>query len=157
MAPQKKQFKKSWDLSTMVVTLTHTAGRSESFDFNSLPADMQRMCSLNGLTQKLADKAAKEVGTPASEKWEGIMAAWEALLQNEWTMRSEGQGSMLLRALCEAYPTRDKGELKATLDGWSNAERNAVSRSSRIKPILDRMQSERASDIDADALLSELE
>ena len=135
----------------------HVAGRKETFAFNSLSPEIRAMLGLHGLTQKLADKAAKEAGTPANEKWEGIMLIWEALLSGAWALRSEGQGSMLLRALCEAYPARDKGDLKATLDGWSTAERNAVSRSARIKPILDRMQADKASDIDADALLSELE
>lgn len=157
MAPQKKSFKKSWNLETMEVTLEHSAGRKETFAFLALPETVRAMLGLHGLTQKLADKAAKEAGTPAAEKWDGIMAAWETLLAGEWSMRSEGQGSMLLRALCEAYPAKDKSELKATIDGWSTAERNAVSRSARIKPILDRIQAERASDIDADALLDELE
>ena len=157
MAPQKKSFSKSWDEELMTVTLTHVQGRSETFAFNALPAPIQARLGLYGLTQKLSDKAAKEAGTPAAEKWDGIMSAYAALLNGDWSTRGEGAGSMLLRAMCEAYPARGREELKAVIDGWSTAERNAVSRSSRIKPILDRLQAERASDIDADDLLAELE
>lgn len=157
MAPQKKSFKKTWDVEALIVNLESSDGRGGNFRLSDIPVALHPMLMLHGLTQKLSDATAKEAGTSLAEKWEAIGEVWESLKAGEWSMRKEGAGSMLLRALCEAYPNKDRGELKATLEGWSTAERNAVSRSARIKPILDRLQAERASDIDADALLGELE
>ena len=157
MAPQKKLFKKSWNLEALTVTLESADGNRGAFPIAAIPANLHPMLMLHGLTQKLSDATAGPAGTTLAEKWAAIMDTWEALRGGEWSMRREGAGSLLLRALCEAYPAKDRGELKAALDGWSTAERNAVSRSSRIKPILDRLQAERTTDVDADALLGELE
>lgn len=157
MAPQKKIFRKAWDEDKGIVTLSTNDTDRREFRLDNLSEEIRRRLELHGLTQKLSDATAKEAGTSIAEKWEAIKEVWATLLSGEWSMKREGQGTMLLRALCEAYPHRTRDDLKTWLDARTNAERTALTRSDRIKPIIDRMIAERSSDIDTDAMLDELE
>lgn len=155
MAPQKKVFKKSWDGNVVILATSEKDARR--FDVALLSDDIRAKLTLHGLTQKLSDATAKEAGTSVEEKWEAIGEVWAALQAGEWSLKREGQGTMLLRALCEVYPNRTRDALKVWLDGRSTAEKTALSRNPRVKEVLDRLAAERASDIDTDALLDELE
>lgn len=156
MAPQKKTFKKAWDLDTQTVTLTD-GDRETVYRLADLSDELRLTLALHGLVQKLADSAAKEAGTPVEEKWAAIDATWDALAAGEWSRKREGQGTLLLRALCEVYPNRAKDDLKAWLDARTPAERTALSLNPRIKSVLDALQAERTTAIDTDALLDDLE
>lgn len=157
MAPQKKIFKKAWNEENGTVTLSTDEGSKREFRLDDLSPDIRRKLELHGLTQKLSDATAKEAGTSIGEKWEAIESVWMTLASGEWSMKREGQGTLLLRALCEAYPSRTRDDLKTWLDARSAAERTALTRSERLKPIIDRMIAERSTDIDTDAMLDELE
>lgn len=157
MAPQKKLFRKMWDEDRGILTLSTNDTDKHEFCLETLTPEIRRRLELHGLTQKLADATAKEAGTSVGEKWNALLDVWFALTNGEWSLRREGQGTMLLRALCEAYPARTRDDLKTWLDARSGAERNALARSERLKPIIDRMVAERATDIDTEAMLDELE
>lgn len=157
MAPQKKIFKKSWDEAAETVTLSTSEKDARTFDTRELDSGIQTKLMLHGLTQKLSDATAKEAGTSIQEKWEAIEEVWAALLNGEWSLKREGQGTMLLRALCEVYPNRTREALKVWLDGRTAAEKAALTRNPRVKTVMDRLLAEKASDIDTESLLDELE
>ena len=63
---------------------------------------------------------------------------------------------MLVRALMELAPNSNLSDIRAKVEGWSNAERRAVSANPKVATILRRMEAERASGIDSDELLDDL-
>lgn len=82
-------------------------------------------------------------------------------IQNgEWNVKREGGGfggtSVLLRALVE-YSGRTAEQVKAFLEGKSQAEKLALRNDGKIKPIVDRLEAEKAAKgakVDTDALLA---
>jgi len=80
----------------------------------------------------------------------------------EWSVKREGGGfggtSVLLRALVE-FSGRTAEQVKEFLAGKSQAEKMALRNSAKLKPIVDRLEAEKASKgakVDTDALLSSL-
>jgi hypothetical protein len=80
----------------------------------------------------------------------------------EWSIKREGGGmagtSVLLRALVE-FSGRSIEQVKAFLTGKTQAEKLALRSSKEIKPIIERLESEKLSKgakVDTDALLSTL-
>jgi hypothetical protein len=155
MAPQRKVFSKSFDGSA--VTLSTGKGKPRSFDITMLSGALREKLALHGLTQKLCDAAALPAGSTIEDKWEAIDATWAMLLNGEWSARREGAGTLLLRALMELYPAKGRDELRTFLDAKSPAERKALALNPKVRTIITRMEAERATDIDADELLDELE
>ena len=81
---------------------------------------------------------------------------YAALHAGQWSLKSEGAGSLLFRALLELSPNADRVELRAKVDAWSPAERRAVSANPKVAPIIRRLEAERVSDVDSDSLLGDL-
>ena len=156
MAPQKKVFKKVWKEAEGVVILATCEADARRFPLDSLNADIRRKLELHGLTQKLSDATAKEAGTSVSEKWEAIGEVWAALVSGEWSLKREGAGTLLVRALCEIHPHKSKEAIKEWLDGKSAADRAALERLPAVRTIIDRIRAEKSEGIDAEALLDEL-
>lgn len=80
--------------------------------------------------------------------------------QGQWNMRREGSGfagtSVLARALAELYGKPIEA-IKAFLSDKTTAEKNALRGNPKVKPIVDRIESEKAKKgptIDSDALLA---
>ena len=156
MAPQRKIFSKSFDLSRMSVTIA-TPNRSETYMVDGMAQEIIDTLVLHGLTQKLADKCASSAGSlTEDEKWTGMNEVYASLHAGTWSLKSEGQGTMLVRALMELAPNSNLSDIRAKVEGWSNAERRAVSANPKVATILRRMEAERASGIDSDELLDDL-
>ena len=86
----------------------------------------------------------------------------DRLSKGEWSTKRESSpfagASVLLRALVEASGKTPE-QVKAFLTTKTPAEKTALRNSAKIKPIVDRLESEKitkASKVDTDALLSEL-
>ena len=86
----------------------------------------------------------------------------DRLYNGEWGIKREANGmagtSVLARALVELTgKTRD--QIKTFLAGKTQAEKVALRNSAKVKPIVERLESEKASKgskVDTDALLGEL-
>ena len=164
MANSIYEFSATDDLATMA----YADGERQLFDRSTLTPAIQTALMWHGLKQKLADGAAMsrnpETGRPATaeDKIARMMAIGERLLAGQWRAPAEGganEGGLLLAALVRLYPAKTREQLVEYLAGRSDAERTKLRTSSRVAPIIDEIRAERgkASTIDVDALLGELE
>lgn len=123
----------------------------------------------HGLKQKLVDAAAisrnPETGRPASveDKYQAVKAVYDRLLSGQWNATREGGGNaggLLLQALCRMYAGRKTVEdIKAFLAEKTDAEKTALRKNPRVAAIIEEIRAEqgKATDIDTDELLGELE
>jgi hypothetical protein len=123
----------------------------------------------HGAIQKLGDELADPKLTDIDDKIAAIDSLIAQLDTGEWSARREGDGfagtSVLLKALVEL--TQKEGEqpadavtrVKAFLKGKSQNEKLALRNSPKIKPIVERIEAEKAAkgaQVDTDSLLAEL-
>ena len=87
----------------------------------------------------------------------------DRLYNGDWSVKRESSGmagtSVLVRALVE-HTGKTVEQIKAFLAGKSQAEKVALRNNPKIKPIVDRIESEKAAkktSVDTDALLGELD
>ena len=145
------------------------AGKTLLFHADRAPGT-QRQAAMFGWSRKISNEAAMsrsvETGLPASneEKLEA-MAAMIAHLESgtdAWSPARTGARastadlSLLVTALMELQPARSRDELTAWVKSKEPAARSALMLNAKVKPIVDRLRAALASDIDADALLDEL-
>jgi hypothetical protein len=123
----------------------------------------------HGAIQKLGDELADPKLTDIDDKIAAIDSLIAQLDTGEWSARREGDEfagtSVLLKALVEL--TQKEGEqpadavtrVKAFLKGKSQNEKLALRNSPKIKPIVERIEAEKAAksaQVDTDSLLAEL-
>lgn len=129
----------------------------------SLPANspLYAKFAAHGAEQKLGDATAGE-----SDIADGVVSVDDLIKRlnaGEWTVtRAAGSfsgTSMLIRALIEASG-KSLEDIKAYLENKTQAEKLALRRSEKLKPIIERMESEKTAKsgttIDTGALLGEL-
>ena len=126
----------------------------------TIPAPMLNKFAGHGAEQKLGDETA------GLEDVEDCVLAVDGLIDRlyngEWGQVREANGmagtSVLARALCE-LTGKDRDTIKGFLAGKTQAEKVALRNSAKVKPIVERIESEKASKgskVDTDALLGEL-
>lgn len=125
-----------------------------------IPPNLLLKFAGHGAEQKLGDETAGE------EDVDDMVLAVDALIERlnkgEWSVTREGGGfsgtSVLIRALMEKSG-RTVDQVKEFLKGKSQAEKVALRNHPSVKPIVDRLESEKASKatkVDTDALLAAL-
>jgi hypothetical protein len=128
------------------------------------------MAALFGWSRKISNAAALSrdttTGLPATdaEKFDAMAEMIRHLETGttEWNTRSTaGRGgsadmALLIAALMELKPNASKDELTAQVKAWTPADRAALMLNAKVKPIVDRLRSAVAQNVDADELLSEL-
>lgn len=157
--PGKRQLIKSSKVvdGSPQVTLDFRNGETRTF---SLPAALITQFALHGAEQKLGDETAglKDID-------DAVMAIDELidrLYNGDWGVKRESNGmagtSVLARALIEATG-KTVDQVKAFLKEKTHAEKTALRANPKVKVIIDRIESEKASKgakVDTDALLAEL-
>ena len=127
----------------------------------TIPDAMLAKFAAHGAEQKLGDEIAglEEVGDCVLAVDELI----DRLYNGEWGVKREANGmagtSMLLKALVE-HTGKTVDAIKQFLNGKSQAEKVALRNNPKIKPIVERIEAEKASkkaNVDTDAMLGELE
>jgi hypothetical protein len=149
------------------VVLDFRNGDTRTF---TVPDGLMAKFAAHGAEQKLGDEIAGLKGTDGKEADidDCVLAIDELidrLYNGEWNQRKEANGlagtSVLIRALVELYAgARTVEQIKTFLAGKSQAEKLALRNSSKVKPIVERLEAEKAakgSKIDGDALLAGLE
>ena len=148
-------------------TVNAEGGVSVKMDFRNgqtrtftVPAPLMAKFAAHGAEQKLGDEIA------GLEDIDDCTLAIDELIDRlyngEWGVKREANGmagtSVLARALVELTgKTRD--QIKAFLSAKTQAEKLALRNSGKIKPIIERLESEKAqkgTKVDTDALLGEL-
>ena len=140
------------------VKLDFRNGQTRTF---TIPQALTAKFAAHGAEQKLGDEIAGLADTD-----DCVMAMDELidrLYNGEWGVKREANGmagtSILARALCE-LTGKSRDEIKTFLSGKTQADKSALRGSAKLKPIIDRLESEKASTkstVDTDAMLGELE
>lgn len=126
------------------------------------PATLLALAAGHGMEQKLGDEAAGEkdiddaflaVESLAKRLTEKGVEGWRVA-------REPGSGmtgmSVLLKALIEVYSNKTPEELKAFLSTKSLAEKIALRNSSKLKPVVERLEAEKAAGASAKVNTEEL-
>ena len=153
-------------ISQIVFTL---GGKSLTFHAERATGTLGQ-ASLFGWSRKISNEAAMSrdptTGLPASDadKLEA-MSAMIAHLESgsdQWSPnRVAGRASsadvgLLVTALMELQPTKTKDELTAWVKSKEPAARSALMLNAKVKPIIDRLRTALAADVDSESLLDEL-
>jgi len=126
----------------------------------TIPDSLSAKFAAHGAEQKLGDEIAglEDVGDCVLAVDELI----DRLYNGEWGVKREASGmagtSTLLRALVE-HTGKTVEQIKAFLAGKTQAEKVALRNNPKIKPIVQRIEDEKAAkktNVDTDALLGEL-
>lgn len=161
-AKMLKSSKIDADTGEVITRLDFINGETR---YLNIPKDLILRFAAHGAEQKLGDEIAgvKDV--------EDAIIAIDELLdrleKGEWNIKREAGGmsgaSVLMKALIE-LTGKSKDDMKAFLSGKSHAEKTALRNNARLKPIIERLEAEKAERtkgkapaIDTDALLAGLE
>lgn len=127
----------------------------------TLPDNLLAKFAAHGAEQKLGDEIAG-----LNDVEDCVLAVDELidrLYNGEWSVKREANGmagtSVLVRALVE-HTGKSLEQIKQFLSGKSQAEKVALRNNPKIKPIVERIEAEKASkkaNVDTDAMLGELE
>lgn len=127
----------------------------------TIPDQLLTKFAAHGAEQKLGDEVAG-----VTDLDDAVLAMDELidrLYNGEWGIKREASAvagtSVLVRALVE-HTGKTVEQIKAFLSGKSQAEKVALRNNPKVKPIVERIESEKASkkaNVDTDAMLGELE
>ena len=126
----------------------------------TVPGPLTSKAACHGGEQKYGDSYA------GVDDIEDMIAACDAVQENlakgDWSARVEGSGiagtSVLARALVE-LTSKTMEQVKEFLKAKTQADKMALRQSSKLKPIIERLEAEKvakASKVDTGALLAEL-
>lgn len=142
---------------TVAVRLDFRNGETRLF---TIPGNMLAKFAAHGAEQKLGDEIAGLTDTE-----DCVLAVDELidrLYNGEWGVKRESNGmagtSVLVRALVE-HTGKTVDAIKTFLAGKSQAEKVALRNNPKIKPIVERIEAEKASkkaNVDTDAMLDAL-
>lgn len=125
-----------------------------------LPESLEKTAAGHGLVQKAGDATAGS--KDLDDAVEAVLAVKENIEKGDWNARVEGSGfagiSVLAKALVEATG-KSPEQVKEFLKQKTPADKIALRNSSRLRPIIERLEAEKAtksSKVNADALLAEL-
>ena len=97
---------------TVVSFVEATTGKTLTYDFSTLPADIQGKLGPYGLNQKLGDAAAGKEGQEAIDAIEKVFAA---LTSGDWSFRAPAAAKVTV------------ADLKSKLEGMTAAEQEMAS------------------------------
>ena len=127
----------------------------------SIPDALLNKFAAHGAEQKLGDEIAGL--TDVEDCVLAVDELIDRLYNGEWSVKREANGmagtSVLVRALVE-HTGKTVEQIKQFLSGKSQAEKVALRNNPKIKPIVERIEAEKASkkaNVDTDAMLGELE
>lgn len=127
----------------------------------TIPDNLLNKFAAHGAEQKLGDEIAGL--TDIEDCLLAVDELIDRLYNGEWSVKREANGmagtSVLVRALVE-HTGKTVEQIKQFLSGKSQAEKVALRNNPKIKPIVERIEAEKASkkaNVDTDAMLGELE
>jgi hypothetical protein len=102
----KRQKKLGKEIEGNLVKITVLGGEKGemSFDFSTLPAEIQEKLGPFGLGHKLGDAAAGKEGTEAEE---AINKVFDGLVANDWSVRAPAGPRVSVKALADKVSTLD--------------------------------------------------
>lgn len=155
----KRKLLKESNPDTLTVRLDFRNGETRTY---AITDNLVKLFAVHGAEQKLGDETAG-----LDDVDDMVLAVDELISRLEkgpegWSVKREGGGfggtSILLRALVE-FSGRTPEQVKEFLSSKSQAEKMALRTSAKLKPIIERLEAEKASKgakVDTDALLGSL-
>lgn len=143
---------------TVTVRLDFRNGETRVF---IIPQALMLRFAAHGAEQKLGDEIAG-MKDDIADSVLAIDSLTERLAAGEWNVKRESNGmagtSVLIRALVE-HTGKSVEDIKAFLKPKSQAEKIALRNNPKIKPIVERLESEKVSksNVDTDEMLAELD
>lgn len=125
-----------------------------------IPAALLLRAAAHGWEQKLGDETAGV--SDVDDQTIAVDELIERLVAGQWTTVRTSSGvsgtSVLFKALCQVFTNKTAEEVKAFLKTKTQAEKLALRNSSKLKPIIEAIEAEKAagSAVNTDALLGEL-
>ena len=140
---------------TPAVRLDYRNGETRVFE---IPTDLFAQFACHGAEQKLGDETA------GMEDVDDMVIAVDELIdrlnKGEWSTRREGSGfagtSILLQALVEVSGKTIE-QIRGFLSGKTQADKMALRNSPKIKPVVDKLEAAKATKVDTESLLGELD
>jgi len=153
----KRKMIKTSDADTLTTRFDFRNGETRLF---TIKPELVNQFAVHGAEQKIGDETAG-----VDDVDDMVLSVDELITRleaGEWTQKREANGmagtSVLLRAIVE-HSGRTVEQVKEFLKGKTQAEKLALRNSSKLKPIVERIEAEKAakgSKVDADALLASL-
>lgn len=158
----KRKVLKSSTLSAdgaITVSLDFRNGESRHF---TIPQSLLAKFAAHGAEQKLGDECAGLADV--DDCVEAVDELMDRLNKGEWGASREASGmagaSILVKALCEAYG-KSREQIRTFLADKTQAQKTALRASDKLRPIVERLEAEKASKsktkVDTDALLAGLD
>jgi hypothetical protein len=95
-----------------VITIEVLGQTTETYDFNSLPAEIQAKLGPFGLASKLGDCAAGREGADAAE---AIKKAFDGMLAGDWTVRAPAAPKVTISSIKENLAKLSDTEREAAM------------------------------------------
>jgi hypothetical protein len=141
-----------------------------TLELEKMSESNRKRALLHWLVQRVSDRAAiarnTESGKSATpeEKFNAMRELVEFYNTGteEWAIAGKGPGpsaelTLLVNALCEAYPQKQREDLAKWAKARSAIERTALMEGKMLKPIVEKLRAEASKQVDADALLAGLD
>ena len=133
------------DTNALTVTLAFSNGETLVIDATTLSSDIQAQATLHGLKQKLVDAAAisrnPDTGRTASvdDKYNAVKEVYDRLLSGQWNKIRDGgtgNGGLLFRAMCIAYPAKTAEAIREYLATKSPAQHAEMRKTEKLAAII---------------------
>lgn len=105
-----KKMEKKIEGTTVTISVLDGNQGEMSFDFATLPQDIQDKLGPFGLNHKLGDSAAGKAGVEAEE---AIMKVWNGLLEGDWSVRAPAAPKVSTKAIADNFTNLSEAEQNA--------------------------------------------
>ena len=130
-----------------VLTLAFSNGKVIALNRAQMADDIRHAAMMHGFKQKLVDAAAisrnPDTGRTASveDKYNAVRGVYDRLLSGQWNKvrdggAESGNGGLLFRAMCIAYPAKTPEAIREYLATKSPAQRAEMRKTAKLAAII---------------------
>ena len=106
----KKKMDKKIEGTAVIISVLEGAQGEMTFDFATLPPDIQAQLGPFGLNHKLGDSAAGKTGVEAEE---AINKVWEGLMAGDWSVRAPAAPKVSTKVIADNFGNLSEEEQNA--------------------------------------------
>ena len=106
----RRRLMKSIEGTAIKISVVGGNSGEVTYDFATLPAEIQAKFGPFGLSHKLGDAAAGKAGPDAEE---AIGRVWDGLMAGDWSVRAPAAPKVSIKAVADNFTNLDAGEQEA--------------------------------------------